>query len=122
MSYQVMNDVMTSDAPDALLHRLHAAVAGEVRAGHDLTLRQLAVVLTLHLSDDPQTVRGLARHLRVSKPVVTRAFDRLSEVGLMRRKVAPLDRRSVVAVRTEAGQAMVARLKASLAAEADGAR
>jgi DNA-binding MarR family transcriptional regulator len=113
---------MASDTPDSLLHRLRASVAGEVRTGHDLTLRQMAVALTLHLSDDPQTVRGLARHLRVSKPAITRAFDRLSEVGLMRRKVDPLDRRSVVAVRTEAGQAMVARLKASLAAEADGAR
>jgi DNA-binding MarR family transcriptional regulator len=110
------------DTPDALLHKLRAAVAGEVRAGHDLTLRQMAVVMTLQLFDDPLTVRGLARHLQVSKPAVTRAFDRLSEVGLMRRKVDPLDRRSVVAVRTEAGQAMVARLKASLAAEADGAR
>jgi DNA-binding MarR family transcriptional regulator len=117
-----MSDLMTSDTPDSLLHRLRAAVAGEVRTGHDLTLRQMAVALTLHLSDDPQTVRGLARHLQVSKPAITRAFDRLSEVGLMRRKVDPLDRRSVVAVRTEAGQAMVARLKASLAAEADGAR
>jgi DNA-binding MarR family transcriptional regulator len=58
----------------------------------------------------------------VSKPAITRAFDRLSESGLMRRKVEPRDRRSVVAVRTEAGQALVARLKASLAAEADGAR
>jgi hypothetical protein len=28
--------------PDALLHKLDAAVAGEVRAGHDLTLRQMA--------------------------------------------------------------------------------
>jgi DNA-binding MarR family transcriptional regulator len=77
--------------------------------------------MTLHLRNDPQTVRGLARHLDVSKPAITRAFDRLSELGLMRRKVDPLDRRSVVAARTEAGQAMVARLKASLAAEADGA-
>jgi DNA-binding MarR family transcriptional regulator len=107
--------------PDALLHKLPAAVAGEVRAGHDLTLRQMAVALTPHLPNDPQTVRGLARHLQVSKPAITRAFDRLSELGLMRRKVDPLDRRSVVAVRTAAGQALVARLKVSLAAEADGA-
>jgi hypothetical protein len=36
---------MTSDTPDALLHKLRAAVAGEVRSDHDLTLRQMAVVL-----------------------------------------------------------------------------
>jgi DNA-binding MarR family transcriptional regulator len=112
---------LARDTPDALLHKFRVAVAGEVRTGHDLTLRQMAVALTLHLSSDPLTVRGLARHLEVSKPAITRAFDRLSKLGLMRRKVDPLDRRSVVAVRTEAGQAMVARLTASLAAEADGA-
>jgi DNA-binding MarR family transcriptional regulator len=117
-----MSDLMTSDTPDALLHKLRAAVAGEVRAGHDLTLRQMAVALTLYLSDNPQTVRGLARHLAMSRSVLTRAFDRLSGLGLMRRKVDPLDRCSVVAVRTQVGQAMIARLKASLAAEADGAR
>jgi DNA-binding MarR family transcriptional regulator len=116
-----MSDLMTSDTPDALLHKLRVAVAGEVRTSHDLTLRQMAVALTLHLSNDPLTVHGLARHLEVSKPAITRAFDRLSKLSLMRRKLDPLDRRSVVAVRTEAGQAMVARLKASLAAEADGA-
>jgi DNA-binding MarR family transcriptional regulator len=116
-----MSDPSTSETADALLHKLRAAVAGEVRSGHDLTLRQMAVALTLHLSNDPLTVRGLARHLEVSKPAITRAFDRLSELGLMRRTEDPRDRRSVVAVRTEAGQAMVARLKASLAAEADGA-
>jgi DNA-binding MarR family transcriptional regulator len=116
-----MSDLMTSDTPDALLHKLRVAVAGEVRSGHDLTLRQMAVALNLYLSNDPLTVRGLARHLEVSKPAITRAFDRLSELGLMRREVDPRDRRSVVAIRTEAGQAMVARLTASLAAEADGA-
>jgi DNA-binding MarR family transcriptional regulator len=39
----------------------------------------------------------------------------------MRRKVDPRDHRSIVAARTQAGQAVMARLKASLAAEADGA-
>jgi DNA-binding MarR family transcriptional regulator len=117
-----MSDLMTSDTPDALLHKLRAAVVGEVHTDNDLTLRQMAVVLTLYLSDDPQTVRGLARHLQVSRPAITRIFDRLSGMNLMRRKADPRDRRSVVAVRTEAGQAMVARLKISLAAKTAEAR
>jgi DNA-binding MarR family transcriptional regulator len=111
---------MTSDTPDALLHKLRAAVAGEVRSDHDLTLRQMAVVLTVYTTSEPQTVRGLAQHLKVSRPVISHTFDRLSELGLVRRKMEPGDRRSVVAVHTAAGQAMVARLKASLAAEVDG--
>jgi DNA-binding MarR family transcriptional regulator len=56
-------------------------VAGEVHTDNDFTLRQMAVVLTLQRPDDPQTVRGLARHLVVKKPAIPRAFDRLSEAG-----------------------------------------
>jgi hypothetical protein len=59
-----MSDLMTSGAPDALLHKLRVAVVGEVHTDNDLTLRQMAVALTLYLSSDPQTVRGLARHLQ----------------------------------------------------------
>jgi DNA-binding MarR family transcriptional regulator len=56
-------------------------VVGEVHTDNDFTLRQMAVVLTLQRPDDPQTVRGLARHLVVKKPAIPRAFDRLSEAG-----------------------------------------
>jgi DNA-binding MarR family transcriptional regulator len=83
-----MSDPSTSDAPDALLHKLRAAMA-----------------LTLHVSGDLLTVRDLARHLAVSRSVLTRVFGRLSGLGLMRRKVNPLDRRSLVVVRKGAGQA-----------------
>jgi DNA-binding MarR family transcriptional regulator len=115
-----MNDLSTSEPPHALLHELRAAVVDEVRTRNDLSLRQMAVMLVIYLTDEPQTVRGLARHLKVSGPFVSHTLNRLSELGLVRRRVDPADRRSVFAVRTEAGQAMVARLKASLAAGADG--
>jgi DNA-binding MarR family transcriptional regulator len=117
---QPMNAPSMSEPPYALLHGLRDTVVGEVRIGNDLTLRVMAVMLIVYLTDDPQTVRGLAQHLSVSKTVITNAFDRLTELGLVRRRVDPADRRSVHAVRTEAGWAMVARLKASLAAAADG--
>jgi DNA-binding MarR family transcriptional regulator len=115
-----MNDLPTSEPPYALLHRLRAAVVSEVGTSNDLTLRQMAAVLIVYLADDPQTVRGLARRLKVSTTVVSQTLNRLSKLGLVGRQVDPADRRSVLAVRTEAGQAMVARLKASLAAGADG--
>jgi DNA-binding MarR family transcriptional regulator len=115
-----MNAPSTSELPHPLLYELRTAVVGEVRTGNDLNLRMMAVMLIIYLTDDPQTVRGLARHLKVSGSVVSRALDRLSELSLVRRRVDPADRRSVLAVRTETGRAMVARLKASLAAAADG--
>jgi DNA-binding MarR family transcriptional regulator len=77
-------------------------------------------VLIVHLTADPQTVRDLARCLNVSTTVVSQTLNRLSKLGLVRRQANPADRRSVFASRTEAGRAMVVRLKAALAAEVDG--
>ena len=69
----------------------------------DLSARQMAVLLTVYLNPDQQTVRGLARELNVSKPAVTRALDRLSRHGLVKRKVDDTDRRSILVQRTVKG-------------------
>ncbi len=69
----------------------------------DLSTRQMAILLTVYLTSAPHTVRGLANTLSVSKPAVTRALDRLSELGLARRKTDEKDRRSVLIQRTPGG-------------------
>ena len=51
--------------------------------------------------------RGLAADLNVSKPAITRALDRLSEFELVRRKIDPLDRRSVLVQRTSKGNSFM---------------
>jgi DNA-binding MarR family transcriptional regulator len=56
-------------------------------------------------------VRGLAAHLNVTKPVISRALDRLSEFDLVRRKKDTMDRRSVLVQRTLAGQGFLRDLK-----------
>jgi DNA-binding MarR family transcriptional regulator len=61
--------------------------------------------------DEVQTVRGLAAKLNASKPATTRALDRLSELGLVRRKADPLDRRSILIHRTTAGAAFLVNIK-----------
>jgi DNA-binding MarR family transcriptional regulator len=73
------------------------------RAAPDLSQRQMAVLLSVYLTPPPHTVRGLARSLRISKPVVTRALDRLGGLGFLRRKVDEEDRRSVLIQRTVRG-------------------
>jgi DNA-binding MarR family transcriptional regulator len=65
------------------------------------------VFLTVYLTDGPHTVRGLAAELNVSKPAITRALDRLGELDLARRKVDPMDRRSVIVQRTLKGTAFL---------------
>jgi len=81
------------------------------RDGPDLSSRQLGVFLTCYLQDGAHTVRGLAADLNVSKPAITRALDRLGELDLARRKVDPMDRRSVLVQRTLKGQAFLRDLR-----------
>jgi Transcriptional regulators len=83
----------------------------EVRAdAFDLSFRQAAILLTVYLDPPPHTVRGLAAHLGVSKPVVTRALDRLSAMKLLGRHRDDADRRSVLVRRTVEGALYVERL------------
>ncbi|MCC6469383.1 MAG: MarR family transcriptional regulator [Alphaproteobacteria bacterium] len=79
---------------------LVGSVAGD---GPDLTARQMALMLTVYLTPPPHTVRGLATTLNVSKPAVTRAIDRLSELDYLRRKPDEADRRSILLQRTIRG-------------------
>lgn len=84
------------------------------RDGPDLSARQLGVFLTCYLQEGPHTVRGLAADLNVSKPAITRALDRLGEFELVRRKVDPADRRSVLVQKTIKGQAFLKDLHSTM--------
>ena len=90
------------------------------RDGADLSARQLGVLLTCYLHDGGHTVRGLAAELNVSKPAITRALDRLGELDLARRKVDPLDRRSVLVQRTLKGAAFLRDLRTIMAEAGSG--
>lgn len=90
--------------PKQALKLWHAVTLDGMAAGQpDLTTRQMAVLLHVYLVEPPHTVRGLAAVLGVSKPAVTRALDRLGELGFVRRKKDETDRRSVLVQRTVAG-------------------
>jgi DNA-binding MarR family transcriptional regulator len=85
-------------------------------AGPDLSARQLAIVLTVYLTPPPHTVRGLAVMLRISKPAVTRALDRLGILGLARRRRDEQDRRSVLVQRTVKGSVFLSDFAETVAA------
>ncbi len=104
-----------SPAPENLVGVLRDTVVALVRRdGPDLSARQLGVFLTCYLQDGAHTVRGLAAELNVSKPAITRALDRLGELDLARRKVDPMDRRSVLVQRTLKGTAFLRDLRGIL--------
>ena len=97
---------------DHLVATLRDTVVSMVRRdGPDLSARQLGVFLTCYLQEGAHTVRGLAADLNVSKPAITRALDRLGELDLARRKVDPMDRRSILVQRTLKGAAYLRELR-----------
>lgn len=73
------------------------------RAEHDLSTRQMAILLTVYLAPPPHTVRGLAERLNVSKPAITRALDTLGRHDLLKRRRDEQDRRNVLVQRTVQG-------------------
>jgi DNA-binding MarR family transcriptional regulator len=79
---------------------LGASVRGD---GPDLSSRQMAILLTVYTQPPPHTVRGLSETLNISKPAISRALDRLGQLGYARRRRDEYDRRSIEVQRTVKG-------------------
>src|SRR3990170_2173000 len=89
---------------ESSLTRWMRALIDYVRSGEpDLTNRQMALLMLVYLDQGPHTVRGLARALNVSKPVVTRALNRLGTLGYLRRQRDDTDKRNIFVARTPEG-------------------
>ncbi len=102
---------------------LHETIVTLVRReAPDLSARQLGVFLTCYLRDDNHTVRGLSDELKVPKPAISRALDRLSELDLARRRVDPLDHRGIIVQRTQKGSAFLRSLRSIMNERAGGDR
>jgi DNA-binding MarR family transcriptional regulator len=110
-----------NETTESLVNVLRDTIVALVRQdGPDLSARQFGVFLTCYLENDAQTVRGLAAALDVSKPVISRALDRLADFDLVRRKADPADRRSVLVQRTPAGTSYLKDIRSILRDSATG--
>ena len=99
---------MTASAEQSLFSWKRALV-DYVRSGQpDLTNRQMALLLLVYLDPGPHTVRGLAQALSVSKPVVTRALNRLGGLGYLRRQRDESDKRNIFVAHTDEGTTFLA--------------
>ncbi len=108
---------------DATLSAWMHALIEYVRSGEpDLTNRQMALLMLVYQTPGPHTVRGLARKLGVSKPVVTRALNTLGGLGYLRRERDQDDRRNVFVVRTNDGAEFLEAFKKYLRAGEDDKR
>ena len=98
----------------------HKSTLAQVRAeAPDLTMRQTAILLTIYLDPPPHTVRGLAEHLGVTKPVITRALDTMGQWDLVDRRRDERDRRNVLIQRTVQGSEYVERFARLVCNEAE---
>ena len=88
-----------------LLHDISLGLVHHTKAQEqpDFTLRQLSILLTVYLEQPPHTVRGLARKLGVTKPVITRALDSMGKQDIIARRRDENDRRNVIIQRTVKG-------------------
>lgn len=75
----------------------------------DLTNRQMGIMLSVALAPGPHTVRGLAERLGVSKPVVTRALNKLTALGYLARKRDRNDGRNIFIEMTGPGATFLER-------------
>lgn len=76
----------------------------------DLSLRQIAILLTIYLETPPHSVRGLAEKLKVSEPVIMGALETMGKFDLLSRRRDESDRRNVIVQRTVTGALAVERL------------
>lgn len=106
----------------ALLNDVARALISDAKpdAVPDFTLRQLAILLTIYLDPPPHTVRGLAKKLGVTKPVVTRALDVLGKQAIIARRRDDADKRNVIVQQTVKGAFYVETLGELVVAKAAG--
>lgn len=105
--------------PSQALRLWQQVVLSEIRDdAPDLTMRQMAILLTIYLEPPPHTVRGLAARLGVTKPVITRALDTMGGLKLVARHRDENDRRNVLVRRTVEGALYVERFGDAIIARA----
>lgn len=93
------------------LHMWHQVVTQSLVAFDiDLSARQMAVMLTVYLSQQSHGVKTLSSALNISKPAVCRAIDCLASNGLVKRKRDEEDRRNVTVQRTIKGSVFLTEL------------
>lgn len=80
------------------------ALSASIRSNiADLSVRQMAILLTVYTASPPHTVRALSKILNISKPVVSRAVETLNKRGLIKKRRDSYDRRSIHIQRTAKG-------------------
>ncbi len=71
--------------------------------GHDLSARQMGILLHIYLHNQQHTIKSISEQMNISKAAICRAVDALSGLNLLKRKKDERDRRNVYIQRTIQG-------------------
>lgn len=69
----------------------------------DLSTRQMAILLTVHLEPGPHGIKALSESLGISKAAMSRAVDMLEDAKLLRRSEDRNDKRNTLLIPTPKG-------------------
>jgi DNA-binding MarR family transcriptional regulator len=86
----------TMDSPTLLAYRDVVIALIRTEGERGLSIHQQAVLLAAATIPGPLSVIDVARRLNVAKSVVTRALDRLADLGMILRARDPNDLRRIV--------------------------
>ncbi len=73
----------------------------------DLSTRQMAILLSVHLEPGPHSIKNLAKSLGISKAATCRAVDVLENAKLLRRAADRDDKRNILLLPTAKGSAFL---------------
>lgn len=92
---------------------------GIKEAEFDLSTRQTAILLSVYLNSEPQSVKTLAEQLGFSKAAICRAVDVLCEQGLVKRRRGEADKRQVTLSKTIKGMLFLSDMAEIIRKETD---
>jgi DNA-binding MarR family transcriptional regulator len=99
-------------------HQLLKEQVDVVMRRHDLTFVRHQVLAWLATDPEPSlTLSWISRTLRMPPATLTNVIDHLEDKGLIRRETHPTDGRTTLAVITDEGRALEARVTAELNSE-----
>ena len=113
----IQNEIESNDVASRTALNLWRNITSQTikSDGPDLTARQTALLLTIHLDEDKHTVRGLAKQLGLQKPAIVRALDALQSMDLIKRVRDPNDGRNIFIEPTVKGAQKLGQVATSIA-------
>ena len=94
----------------ATANAVEAELSRRLRAEFAMTLPRFDLMAQLHKAEEALTLGELSRRLMVTNGNVTGLVDRLTEDGLVERRVRRADRRSATVRLTDEGKALFAKM------------